>query len=135
MYGSDIREAHGENIHARCTSIMRSLHSIVQLDKRIMQLALIIMLFMRGLSTSSNSKDATVMDAQQVLQAQNFYIEHLWVFMEKYYGTTRTVRTFLALSSKFLLIQTLLRDIEQDLHKKLDADQVPPLMRTLMNFS
>ena len=114
---------------------MRSLHSIVQLDRRIVQLALIIMLFTKGLSTSTHYKDASLMNHDQILQAQNFYVEHLWIFMERYYGTAKTIQTFLTLSSKFLLIQTLLRDIEQDLHEKLEPEQVPPIMRTIMNFS
>lgn len=135
LYGSEIRQAHGEDIHARCVSIMRSLNSVVQLDKRIMQLALIIMLFTQGLSTSIHFKDINLVDSDQILRAQNFYVEHLWVFMEKYYGTVKTIQTFLSLSSRFLLIQTLLVDIEEDLHENLEPDQVPPIMRTVMNFT
>lgn len=134
LYGSDIRQAHGHDIHARCVGIMRSLHSIVQLDKRIMQLALIIMLFTQGLSTSIHFKDVTFVNPDQILRAQNFYVEHLWIFMEKYYGIVKTIRTFLALNSKYLLIQTLIGDIEEDLHESFEPHQVPPILRTVMNF-
>ena len=135
LYGADIREAHGDDIHMRCTRIMRSLHSIVRLDKRIMQVALVIMLFAKGISSSTNTKDSSIENHQRVYQAQNFYIEHLWLFMEKFYGTVHTIRTFSTLISRCLLIQGLLRDIEQDIHEKIEPYQVPPLMRTLMNLS
>jgi len=94
LYGTDICEAHGNDIHLRCTLIMRSLQSIVQMDRRIMQLALVIMLFSKGLSSMTNNIEPLLNNSQQIFQAQNFYIEQLWVFMDKSYGSTRTVLTF-----------------------------------------
>jgi len=135
LYGADIREAHGDDIHLRCTLIMRSLQSIVQIDRHIMQLALVIMLFSKGLSSIINTTEPLLNNYQQVFQAQNFYVEQLWIFIEKYYGPTRTVFIFSTLISNCLLIQTLLRDIQQDIHEKLDPCQVPPIMRTLMHLS
>lgn len=114
---------------------MRSLHSVTQLDERIMQLTLIVVLFAKGLSSTTNTKDSSIKNHQQVFQAQNFYVEHLWMFMEKFYGTVRAIRTFSTLISQCLLIQELLRDIEQDIHGKLEPYQVPPIIRTLMNFA
>ena len=135
LYGADIREAHGDNIHWRCTSILRSLHSIVQMDKRILHLALVIFLFAKGLPSVAYPKDPLLNNAPQVFQAQNFYVEHLWLFMEKCYGSERSILTFSTLISKCLLIQGLLRDIQHDIHEKLEPYQVPPIIRTLMNFS
>jgi len=111
LYGTDIREAHGNDIHLRCTLIMRSLQSIVQMDQRIMQLALVIMLLSKGLSSMTNNIEPLLNNPQQVFQIQNFYIEQLWLFMEKYYGSTRTILTFSTLINKCLLIQVLLCDI------------------------
>jgi hypothetical protein len=114
---------------------MRSLQSIVQMDRRIMQLALVIMLFSKGLSSLSNTTESSLNNSQQVFQAQNFYVEQLWLFMEKYYGSTRTIFTFATLINKCLLIQILLRDIQHDINEKLDPYQVPSIMRTLMHLS
>jgi hypothetical protein len=135
LYGTDIREAYGDDIHLRCTLIMRSLHSIAQLDKRIMQLALIIMLFTKGLSSTMNFKDSLLNNYQQVYRAQNFYVEQLWLFIEKVYGTSRNVRIFSTIISQCLLIQGLLCDIEHDIYETLEPNQVPPIIRTLMNFT
>jgi hypothetical protein len=135
LYGADIREAHGNDIHLRCTLIMRSLQSIVQMDRRIMQLTLVIMLFSKGLSSMMNFTEPLLNNHRQVFQAQNFYVELLWAFMEKTYGSTRTALTFSTLISKCLLIQELLRDIQQDIHEKLDPCQVSPIIRTLMHLS
>jgi len=114
---------------------MRSLHSIVQIDQRIVQLALIIILFSKGLSGLINFSEPLLSNYQQVFQAQNFYIEQLWSFVEKSYGSARTVLTFSTLIHKCLLIQTLLRDIQQDIHEKIDPYQVPPIIRTLMRLA
>jgi hypothetical protein len=114
---------------------MRSLQSIAQMDKRIMQLALVIMLFSKGLSSMMNTTEPLLNNYKQVFQVQNFYVEQLWLFMEKYYGPTRTILTFSTLVSQCLLIQVLLRDIQQDIHEKLDPCQVPPIIRTLMHLS
>jgi len=135
LYGADIREAHGNDIYLRCTLIMRSLHSIVQIDQRIVQLALIIILFSKGLSGLINFSEPLLSNYQQVFQAQNFYIEQLWSFVEKSHGSARTVLTFSTLIHKCLLIQTLLRDIQQDIHEKIDPYQVPPIIRTLMRLA
>ena len=135
LYGADIREAHGNDIYLRCTTIMRSLHSIVQIDRRIMQLTLIIMLFSKGLSTLMNSSEPSLNNHQQVLNAQNFYVEILWIFMEKMYGSTRTALIFSTLINKCLLVQVLLRDIQQDIHEKIDPCQVSPIIRSVMHLS
>jgi len=100
-----------------------------------MQLALVIMLFSKGLSSMINTTETLSNNYQQVFQSQNFYVEQLWFFIDKYYGSTRTVFVFSTLISKCLLIQTLLGDIQQDIHEKLDPYQVSPIMRTLMHLS
>ncbi|UJR33605.1 hypothetical protein I4U23_021042 [Adineta vaga] len=135
LYGTDIREAHGDNIYFRCRSIMRSLHSIVQIDQRIMQLTLIIVLFSKGLSDLVNFNEPPLNNCQQVLHAQNFYVEQLWLFMEKNYGPMRAVLLFSTLINKCLHTQELLWNIQHDIYEKVDPCQVPPIIRTLMHVS
>ncbi|CAF0737321.1 unnamed protein product [Rotaria sp. Silwood1] len=135
LYGSDIREAHGHDIYVRCTLIMRSLHSIVEMDRRIMQLTLVILLFSKGLSHFINCQEPSLNNYQQVLHAQNIYVEQLWIFLEQHYGSIQTIRTFTTLINKCMLIQALFRDIHQDINEKIDICQVPPIMRTLMHLS
>ena len=114
---------------------MRSLQSVVEMDPRLMQLVLIIMLFSKGISTMTDTIEPLLNNSSEVFQVQNFYVEHLWIFMEKYYGTARAVSTLTTLISQCLHIQVLLRDIQQDIHEKLDPCQVPPIIRTLMHLS
>lgn len=114
---------------------MRSLQSIVQMDRRIMQVALVIMLFSKGLSSINNTIDPLLNDPQQVFQVQNLYVEQLYIFMEKNYGSTKTILTFSTLISQCLVIQTLLCDIQQHIHEQLDPCQMPPIIWTLMHLS
>lgn len=115
---------------------MRSLQSIVDMDKRIIQLALVIMLFSKGPENHQNAgPDGLLKNHTQVFQAQNYYVEHLWLFMEKSYGTMKSAQTFTTLISRSLLVQRLLRDIEQNIVDKIDPSDVPVIMRTLLNLS
>lgn len=112
---------------------MRSLQSIVRLDRRLVQLTLVIMLFSRGLSMSKNLSDSSLIESEKIGDLQNYYLEHLWLYMEKLYGSTRAILTFSTLISQCLHIQLLLRDVHQDIHEKLNPSEVPPILRTLMN--
>lgn len=133
VFGSDIREAYGDDIYLRCTRIMRSLQSIVRMDRRLIQLTLVIMLFSRGLSIPKNPAESILNNPQKIHQLQNYYLEHLWSYMERYFGSTRAILAFSSLISQCLHIQLLLRDIHQDIQEKLNPSEVPPLIRTLMN--
>jgi len=73
---------------------MRTLHSIVQIDKRIMQVALVIFLFFKGLSTTIDSNESSINNHQQIFPTQNKYVEQLWLFIEKTYGRVRAVYVF-----------------------------------------
>lgn len=114
---------------------MRSLHSIIKIDRRIIQMTLVIMLFSKGLSSIINFREPLLDNPKQVFRAQNFYAEQLWLFIEEHYGTAQAVLIFSAVISKCLLIQMLLRDIQQDIHEKIDPCQVPPIIRTIMHLS
>ncbi|CAF2948268.1 unnamed protein product [Rotaria sp. Silwood2] len=132
LYGAHIREAYGIDHYIRCTKIIRALHSIVQIDKRIMQVALVIFLFSKGLSTTTNSNESSINSYQQIFQIQNKYAEHLWLLIEKTYGCVHAVHIFSALISKCLLIQELICDTQHDVYEKLDRCQVPPILRSII---
>jgi hypothetical protein len=135
VYGDDIREAYGINNYIQCTKIMRALHSIVQIDKRIMQAALVIFLFSRGVSSTINLNEPSSNNYHHVFQTQNKYTEQLWIFIEKMYGRVRAIYIFSTLISKYLVIQELIRDIQHDVFEKLDPCQVPPILRSIMQTS
>ncbi|CAM4934992.1 unnamed protein product [Rotaria socialis] len=132
LYGVHIREAYGVDTYVRCTKLIRSLYSIVQMDKHIMQVVLVIFLFSKGLSVMRKSNEPLVNNYQQIFQIQNKYAEQLWLFIEKNYGNVQAVRIFSSLITKCLLIQEFIRDIEHDIYEKLDPCQVPPILRSLI---
>ena len=111
------------------------MHGIGQLDRRIIQLALVIFLFSKGLSNLVNMQEPSLNNSEQVWSIQNLYVEQLWCLLERTYGPARAVLIFASLIEKCLLIQNLLRDIQQDVHEKLSPDEVPPLMRSVMLLS
>lgn len=111
---------------------MRSLQSIVQIDKRIMQIALVIFLFFKGLSTRIDSNETFISNHKRIFQIQNKYVEQLWIFIEKTYGLTQAVSIFSTLNGKYLFLQELIRDIHHDVFEKLDPCQVPSILRSLI---
>jgi len=128
----DIREAYGIDNYMRLTKVMRALNSIIQIDKRIVQVALVIFLFSQGLSITIDSNQPSVNNHQQIFQTQNKYVEQLWLFIEKIYGRIRAINVFSILISKCLIMQELNRDILHDVYEKLDPCQVPSILRSLM---
>ena len=94
-----------------------------------------IILFSRGLSSIINIHEPLLSNYQQVFQVQNSYTEQLWLFLQKSYGWTQTIRTFSTLISTCLLIQTLLCDIHGDKNKSLDRSQEPSGTEVLMQTS
>ncbi|CAF1552205.1 unnamed protein product [Rotaria magnacalcarata] len=132
LYGAHIREAYGIDTYIRCTKLIRSLYSIVQMDKYIMPVVLVIFLFSKGLSVMRKSNESFVNNYQQIFQIQNKYAEQLWLFIEKNYGNVQVVRIFSSLITRCLLIQEFIRDIEHDIYEKFDPCQVPPILRSLI---
>ncbi|CAF1320743.1 unnamed protein product [Rotaria sp. Silwood1] len=132
LYGAHIREAYGIDHYIQCTKIIRALHSIVQIDKRIMLVALVIFLFSKGLSTTTNTNESLINNYQQIFQTQNKYVEHLWLFIEKTYGYVRAVHIFSALINKCLLIQELINDTQHNVYEKFERCQVPTSLRSII---
>lgn len=114
---------------------MRSLSSCVQMDRRIMQLTLVICLFSKGFSGTVNLLEPVINNHEKVFQTQNIYVEQLWIFLEQNFGSTRTALTFSTLISRFLLIQALFRDIQHDVTERIDPYQVPSVIRTIMDLA
>ena len=132
VYGADIRAAYGNDIYTRLTKFMSGLHAIVQIDKRIMQMALVIFLFSKGFSATINSNELIINNHKHIFQVQNKYTEHLWLFIEKTCGQGQAVSIFSKLIGKYLHIQEIIRDINHEVYDKLDPCQVPPILRILM---
>lgn len=132
LYGADIREAYGDENYTRVTKIMRALNSIVQLDRRIVQMALVVFLFSNSLATLTDTMELPIKNRQHVFQTQNTYTEQLWTLLEKSYGRAQAARLFSTLISKCLLTQGLLRDLQHDVFEKLNPCQVPPFLRSIM---
>ncbi|CAF0884373.1 unnamed protein product [Adineta steineri] len=131
LYGVDIREAYGNDNYKRLVKVMCALNSIVQIDKRLMQVALVIFLFSKGMSATTDSNELSIDNHKQIFHLQNTYTEHLWVFIEKLYGHVQATLIFSTLISNCLLIQGLLRDIQHDVYEKLDPSEVPPILRSI----
>jgi hypothetical protein len=132
IHGADIREAYGVNSYVRLTKVMRALNSIIQIDRRIVQVALVIFLFSNGLSITFNSNQSTIHNPAQVFQTQNKYVEQLWMFIEKFYGRIRAISVFSTLISKCLMMQEINYDIIHNVFEKLDPRQVPSILRSLI---
>lgn len=132
LYGVDIREVYGIDRYTRLTKIMQSLSSIIEIDKRIVQVALVILLFSKGLSVNVHSHQPSGNNHQEIFQKQNKYVEQLWIYIEKVYGQIRTVNIFSTLISKFLLMQELTREIQNDLYEIIDSSQIPTMFQTLV---
>ncbi|UJR13644.1 hypothetical protein I4U23_000656 [Adineta vaga] len=132
IHGTDIREVYGTDNYTRVTKIVRALNSIGQLDKRFIQVALVIFLFSTSLLTINNSSESLTTNHQQIFYIQNTYTEQLWLLVERIYGYVRAVHVFSTLISKCLHIQVLLRDIQHDVNGECDSFQESAILQSIM---
>lgn len=133
VYGSDICEAYGSYYYFRLRTVLRALQSLVQIDKSIMQMALVLFMFSRNSAKILHSNESSEsMNHQKLYQIQNKYAESLWTFIEKTYGYKKCISIFSVLITNFLIIQEIMSDVEREVYVQLDKDQVPPLLRSIM---
>ena len=96
---------------------------------------MVIFLFSKGLSNLINPNEKSLLNHRQVLDFQNLYVEQLWFLLEKFYGSAGAICMFSKIVHQCLLVQNLLRDIQQDVHENLDLEEVSPIMRSVIQLT
>ncbi|CAF0762152.1 unnamed protein product [Didymodactylos carnosus] len=131
--GRDILLSYGLEVYSKITTLMTTLRSFVELDRIIIQLALVIMLFSKGFS-ASDSVEPILIDPLKVFRIQNLYIERLWRFLENRFGNATATKMVAKLFMQCLTIQILSRDTRSDISENVNPYDIVPIMRSIMQL-
>ncbi len=128
---------YGYNICIRLHKIFESFLHIVNYDKKIIQLSLIILILTKGFSTT-DSHEPILNDTMAVYRTQNYYIELLWKYMEATHGSEVAVRLFSELIINATSWQTMQGDMRNNILRTLspkDIDELLPIMKSVLHLS
>ena len=130
-------KVHGTEIFRRVKKIFESFVRIAQYDQRIIQLALIVMIFTRSFSADSDASEPILNDGIAVYRAQNYYTELLWRYMETVHGSEKSTYIFNELIAHFISWQTLEKELRSSVRRHLtttDRNELLPIMKSLLHM-
>lgn len=128
---------HGNEIFLKIRKIFYSFVRIAQYDRRIIQLALIVLILTKGFATDLDAVEPILKDSTAVHSAKNYYTELLWKYMETVHGSEKSTRIFFELVVQFISWQTLETQLRLNVRKILsptDMNELSPLMKSLLHI-
>ncbi|CAF1310219.1 unnamed protein product [Didymodactylos carnosus] len=134
--GKDLIECYGEQLYKKSTQIMCSFIDIVECDRLVVKIILIIMLFSKGYSTCTIEYPEPVLkNSTQVFQSQNIYVDLLWRYCEEKFGFFNTIKLLVRLITLCMAVESVAKETQQYVQSKLTADELAPLMQSVMHLS
>ena len=134
---SFMREVHGDEIYLHMKKVFGSFVRIAQYDRKIILLALIVLLLTKDCTSDSNTTQPILIDELAVYRAQSYYMELLWKYMETVHGAEIATRMSQQLVFYFISWKTLGTTMRQNIRQVLsqtDMDDLLPLMKSLLNL-
>ena len=132
-----MQEFYGNEICLQIEKNFQRFLSIARHDRRIMLLALVILIFTPARSVDVDSAVPLLNDNLAVYRAQSHYAELLWKYVETVHGSKQTVKTFQELVINFIAWRSMDNQIRNSIRHALapsDVDGMIPLMKSLLNL-
>jgi hypothetical protein len=124
-------------VRDRFGKLVVSLVELTKQDPTSISLLLTILIFTQGLSMDED--EPALQDSLAVCRAQLHYTRLLWNYMVNKYGETETCKNFTKLLTLIFELQSVTKTFREGLHDYLAspdiADQIEPLMRTVLHIS
>jgi hypothetical protein len=131
---------HGDEICMQVRSIFLSFVRIGQHNQTILQLALVVLIFTKGLSAGDGELEPILNDGMTIYRAQSYYTELLWKYLETVHGFRQAFRIFSTLITRFLSWQILEKQLRYNVQQNLSTtatgeNDLLPLMKSLFHIS
>jgi hypothetical protein len=108
---------HGDEICMQVRSIFLSFVRIGQHN----QLALVVLIFTKGLSAGDGELEPILNDGMTIYRAQSYYTELLWKYLETVHGFRQAFRIFSTLITRFLSWQILEKQLRYNVQQNLST--------------
>ena len=131
-------KVHGHDIYMKVKKIFDSFVRLAQYDRRIIQLALVILILTKGFSINESSSEPILNDGLAVYRAQNYYTELLWKYLETMHGYRKAVHIFNELIVHFISWQMVQGYLQRSLINILsptEMNELLPIMKSLLHIS
>ena len=132
-----MQEFYGNAICLQIEKNFQRFLRIAQYDRKIMLLALVILIFTPATSIDFDTPEPMLSDNLAVYRAQAYYTELLWKYMETVHGSQQTIKTFQDLVINFIAWRSMDSEIRRSIQHVLspsDVDGMIPLMKSLLNL-
>jgi len=133
--GKDWIKILGERFYHDLTTTAKTLIHVIEYDRIIAKLLLIIILYIKGFCGYDIEHEPTLNNPSVVSNAFNLYTETLYKYCINQYGLTRTISLFTHLISSLFSIQRLAVNLKDLVHSTMDASQLSPLMQTVLQLT
>lgn len=132
--GRDWIEVLGPEFYNQLTDTVKKLFEILEYDRVIIKLLLIIILFTKAFCAYDIAHEPSLNNSPAVLHVQQIYVEILYKYCLYQYGSDRTIRLFTHLINQLLTIQRLSIKLKDFVHSNIEASQLSPLMQSLLQL-
>ncbi|CAF0890592.1 unnamed protein product [Adineta steineri] len=129
---------HGYNTFQQSKKVFLSFLHLVKYDRKIIELALVVLMFTKGISTTSPQDEKILNDTMSVYRAHNYYTELLWKYMETVYGYEKAVSLFSELINHIISLQILQEEIQKNILRVLspdNTDELLPIIKSVLCIS
>jgi hypothetical protein len=125
----------GEEFYYDLTSTVIKLIKLLEYDRVIVKLLLLIILYTKGFCGYDIMHEPSLNDMSTVLSTQNMYVDILYKYCIYQYGLKRTVGLFTNLINQLFSIQRLAVHLKDLVHTNIDASKLSPLMQCVFQLS
>ncbi|CAF0927714.1 unnamed protein product [Adineta steineri] len=128
----------GHNTFQQSKKVFLSFLQLVKYDRKIIELALVVLMFTKGISTTNPQDEKILNDTMSVYRAHNYYTELLWKYMETVYGYEKAVSLFSELINHIISLQTVQEEIQKNILRVLspdNTDELLPIIKSVLCIS
>ncbi|CAF4803888.1 unnamed protein product, partial [Rotaria sp. Silwood1] len=133
--GQDWIEILGEEFYYDITATVKKLIQILEYDRVLIKLLLLIILFTKGFCAYDIEHEPSLNNTLIVFNTHNMYVEILYKYCLHQYGLNRTINLFTKLINRLFDIQRLSAHLKDFVHSNVDATQLSPLMQSVLQLS
>ena len=125
---------YGYEFNREFISILRSVYHIVEKDPIVVQLLMLTMIFLKGLSIY-HDEQPLLNDGKHVFRIQLKYTDLLFRYFMYRSSFEAAVLKMIRFTEVLIRSQRVMADFHQYIKNKVDANCVNPLMRSLLNLT
>ncbi|CAF1282900.1 unnamed protein product [Adineta steineri] len=129
---------HDYNTFKQSKKVFLSFLHLVKYDRKIIELALIVLIFTKGISITNPQDEKILNDTMSVYRAHTYYTELLWKYMETVYGYEKAISLFSELINHIISLQTLQEEIQNNILRVLspdNTDELLPIIKSVLCIS